>query len=109
PTWLPDDGNTRRRFLSTMIATLFVAIVPIAGAARAEVIWKHHRQVHDIVLPRRPVSPLLVTVLSAVLPQLLTLTLHFSRQLMIDGTIRTAILLLSFAVTISYMLRMLPL
>jgi hypothetical protein len=109
PNWLPDDGDTGRRFLATMIATLLVMIIPIAGAARAEVNWKHHLQVHDIILPRRPVSPLLVAILAAVLPLTLTLTLHFSRELMVNATIRTAIVLLSFALTLSYMLRMLEL
>jgi len=109
PTWLGDDGDTRRRFLATMIATMFVAIVPIAAASRAQVRWKHHLQVHDIVLPRRPSSPLLVAILAAVLPLLLTLTLNFSRPMMLQGLIGTAIVLLSFALTISYLLRMLPL
>jgi hypothetical protein len=109
PTWLGDDGDTRRRFLATMVATLLVMIIPINGAARAQVKWNHHRQVHDIVLPRRPLSPLLVALLAATMPLLLTLTLSFSRPMMIDGTIRTAIVLLCFALTISYMLRLLPL
>jgi hypothetical protein len=109
PTWLPDNADERRRFLATMIATLLVMIVPIAGAARAQVRWKYHLRVHDIVMPRRPISPLLIAIASAILPLVLTLTLNFSRDMMIDGTIRTAILFLSFALTISYMLRMLPL
>jgi hypothetical protein len=109
PTWLGDDGDTRRRFLATMVATMLVMIIPINGAARAQVRWKHHLQVHDIVLPRRPSSPLLVAILAAVLPLVLTLTLNFSRRMMLEATIRTAIVLLSFALTISYLLRMLPL
>jgi hypothetical protein len=108
PNWLYDNGDTRRRFLATMVATFFVLIIPLAGAARAEVDWKHHLRLHDIILPRRPLSPLLVAILAAVLPLLLTLTLHFSRPLMIEGTIRTAIVFVSFALTITYMLRMLP-
>jgi hypothetical protein len=109
PTWLPDNADERRRFLATMIATLLVMIVPMAGAARAQVRWNDHLRVHDIVMPRRPISPLLIAVVSAVLPLILTLTLNFPRDMMIDGTLRTAILFLSFALTISYMLRMLPL
>ena len=108
PTWLGDESDTRHRFLATMIATLLVMIIPISGAARALVKWNHHRSVQDIVVQRRPVSPLLVALLSAVLPLILTLTLDFSRAKMIDGTIRTSILLFCFALTISYMLRMLP-
>jgi hypothetical protein len=92
-----------------LIATLLVMIVPIAGAARAQVRWRHHLRVHDIVMPRRPISPLLVAIGSAVLPLILTITLNFPRNMMIDGTLRTVILFLSFALTISYMLRMLPL
>jgi hypothetical protein len=109
PSWLGDDADTRRRFLATVITTLLVMIVPINGAARAHLKWKHHLLVHDNLTPRRPLSPLLVTLLAAALPLLLTLTLGFSRYMMIQGTIRTAILLLCFALTVSYMLRMLPL
>jgi len=109
PTWLFDASDTRRHFLATIIATLLVMIIPIAGAARAEVNWKHHLQVHDIVPSRRPISPLLVAILSAVLPMLLTLTLYLEKELMIEPTIRTAIVLLSFALTLSYLLRMLKL
>jgi len=109
PRWLFDDSDTRRHFLATMIATLLVMIVPIVGAARAEVNWMHHLQAHDIVLPRRPISPLLVAMFAAVLPLVLTLTLYFSAELMIDAMIRTAIVLLCFALTLSYLLRMLKL
>lgn len=109
PAWLMDETDVHRHVLATLVATLLVMIIPIAGAARAAVRWKQRLEIHDVVLPRRPVSPLLVALAAAALPLVLTLMLNFSGPRMLEGTIRTAIVFLSFALTISYLLRMLPL
>ncbi|HEV8605388.1 MAG TPA: hypothetical protein VGQ99_08485 [Tepidisphaeraceae bacterium] len=110
PNWLGDEaGNTRLRLIATILATMLIAIIPTAGAARAEVKWKHHRQVNDVILPRRPISPLIVAALAAALPVLITNVLPYPLYGIPHGKLRTAIVIVSFIFTISYMLRMIPL
>ncbi|HEX2971087.1 MAG TPA: hypothetical protein VHP11_02070 [Tepidisphaeraceae bacterium] len=60
--WRYMGPNTHTQFLSTLAATMFLALLPVTAAARADCEWRHLRALGAPLTTRRPIPPTLAAL-----------------------------------------------
>jgi hypothetical protein len=96
--------NDRTMIISTLLSAMLLATVPLAAAAAADRHWRLHRDVHDLVLPARPLPPAAVALLAAALVVVLA---YLGRQ-QLDAHqpfIQSIIIVTLFCLAMAYVLR----
>jgi predicted permease len=106
PRFLRSDmSNNLGRFVASLASAMLLALVPVGAAAWADADWRRGKEADDPELGRRPVSPLLASLIAAVVILLLCVVAPEGLQFSRPQIVRSAIVVTAFLLALSYLLR----
>jgi len=105
--WYVERVALEGQLIVALLVGMFLATVPISGAAWIQARWRHRRLLNDPALPARPIPTPVVALVAAALPLLLPWLVEKPLDVTAESIVQTFLVMALFLLATSWLIRLL--